>query len=225
MKYLGPPQSGSIANQCFSRNGGGQYVRARAGRGGAGEVYFGGLATAWQTLQESERLLWNEFAESRIGKIDSLGRAIKISGFAWFCRQNLVLHFVAGSTLQTVPVIPSASAKWATCVLQSVVISTITWDVTISFPAGSSGAAMVSSPGVVTAGTMSAPGRGKWWQDVWPISWSSTDLSPLTFNIGFAWFAHFGAFPALNDWIFTGVRPVLFSQALGARQVIRSQAL
>lgn len=224
MKFLGPPSSGSVAAQTFARNRGGQYVRSRNGRGGSGDAYFATLAAAWQSLADTERQAWIEFARVNMGVIDSLGQAHTLSGFGWFCRQNLTLHVSSGSTLQPVPAVPAPSAAWSTCVLVSAVITTLALDITIMFPSASSGAAVVSSSGVVTPGTMSAPGRGKWWQNFWAVSWGTTDVSPLTIPLGFAWIAKFGSLPLSGDWLFIGLRPVRFDQAFErGRQRLRIQ--
>ena len=86
MKYLGPPQSGSIAAVVYSRNQFGQYTRARtaptqssSGAAVAARVLFAAAVAGWEALTDAERLTWEAYA-AQIRKPDSLGQVHKSTG-------------------------------------------------------------------------------------------------------------------------------------------------
>lgn len=220
MKYSGPPQSGSVGNQTFSRNLGGQYVRARAGRGGAGDAYFGGLVADWQSLTDFQRNLWIQFARSNPTTKGKLGQTIELTGFDWFMRQNMISAAQSVAVLQPEPIIPDSSLRWSTCILTAAAWSGTHIDLTVSFPPGTSGLVSFESSGVVTPGTMSAPGRGKWWKRFWGLSWATTDVPPLTISDSGQWSVVFGT-SVSGDRMFVAVRPVKFDFSYAGRQGFR----
>jgi hypothetical protein len=161
VKYLGPPQSGSLAAETFSRNPFGQYSRARVGRGGVPARPLTGAVAAWQSLTYDQQLAWGAWARTYRRK-DSLGQTIEWSGYLAFVRAwRMATNF--GATLPTDP--PDG---WVTLSfeLQPLFISTgstvqsdvdwvtngeayIQWE--IAYPYSS-------------AGTNSPPGRGAHWR-------------------------------------------------------------
>lgn len=85
---------GSTGGITASRNRSGAYIRARVKptqvpttpRSRARAV-LGGQPEAWYGLTDEQRAAWNGVATAWTS-VNKLGEAIKLSGFAWFCRSN-----------------------------------------------------------------------------------------------------------------------------------------
>lgn len=110
MKYLGNPQSGSQAQTTASRNSFGQYFRTRAiPVNPRTELQtkvretFGGLASAWTVLTDTQRAAW-EVCARKFPKVDSLGQTVVLSGFQQFIRSNTAMNQTGqGSQLEPKP--------------------------------------------------------------------------------------------------------------------------
>lgn len=90
MKYLGPPQSGSVANQTASRNRYGQYFRDRiipTDPSTPGQIssraLFALAASNWAGLTDAERLAWSEWA-ARVPSHGKLGTSAPLTGQTGF---------------------------------------------------------------------------------------------------------------------------------------------
>lgn len=108
MKYLGPPQSGSIAGQTASRNRFGQYLRNRRApvqpRSPAQLLVRGFLtanAKAWGDLTDAQRNAWKAFASAH-PTVDSLGSSVTLTGAMVYVAVN-GLNLSAGLAVQTAP--------------------------------------------------------------------------------------------------------------------------
>jgi hypothetical protein len=94
MKFLGPPQSGSVAGQTSSRNRFGQYYRSRAvpvnplsGAQVDARARLSTQAHQWRTLDVAEQGAWTTYAIAH-PRVDSLGQAIVLTGFQMFVAVN-----------------------------------------------------------------------------------------------------------------------------------------
>lgn len=94
MKFLGNTSSGSQADQTFSRNRFGQYVRRRAApvqpRTTAQTTVRARLATnaaAWRALTDTQRANWLSLGAS-ISRTDALGQVYTLNGFMAYCSVN-----------------------------------------------------------------------------------------------------------------------------------------
>lgn len=90
MKYLGNPSSGSLANQTFSRNRFGQYIRRRAipvqPRTAAQQrvrSFFGAAAKEWAQLPITDQEQWIAWADTKTF-YDQLGQPYKKTGMQAF---------------------------------------------------------------------------------------------------------------------------------------------
>lgn len=91
MKYLGNPQSGSLAGTTASHNRAGQYLRNRrtpvnpvgTGRRGAIKAAFGGASQAWAALTVTQQAGWTSFAASH-PITDALGQSVTLTGHQMF---------------------------------------------------------------------------------------------------------------------------------------------
>lgn len=195
MKYQGPPQSGSIASTTFSRNRYGQYTKARSGGGGPGNVAVADAVAAWQALTDAQRIVWNDFANQNVSR-DSLGKQTRLSGFNMFCQQTLS-GFVgiedAPWRFGTIP--SSAIVSWVGSAIKVDIVTEPTCYFT------------TQSSGVVTPGTMSPPGKGKWWLNLNEGQISTSGSHVIDLSSGFV--ARFGALPASGQYCFVRVRAIL----------------
>lgn len=222
MKFLGPPSSGSVSDLTYSRNRGGQYTRSRNGRGGTGNSWFAGFSAAWSALTNDQRQAWNQFALGRLSPDRRLGGLQTLTGFNWFCRQNAVVNAGGGTFLNTDPIDVPPEDNWTEAVLVSAAWSGSNLETTVTFPPGTSGLCILQSSGVVTPGTMSGPGRGKWWKWYWRFDWVPLSVSPLTVSDFGNWQAIFGA-ASSGDWMFVRMLPVTIDFRYGGPQVLRIQ--
>lgn len=91
MKYLGNPQSGSLAGTTASHNRAGQYLRNRrtpvnpvgTGRRGIIKAAFGGASQAWSGLTATQQAGWTSFAASH-PVTDALGQSVTLTGQQMF---------------------------------------------------------------------------------------------------------------------------------------------
>lgn len=117
MKYLGNPQSGSLAGTTASHNRAGQYLRNRrtpvnpvgTGRRGVIKAAFGGASSAWAALSLTNQAGWNSFAAAH-PITDALGQAITLTGHQMFvgCATQLKN---CGQAYPTAP--PASSSVYA----------------------------------------------------------------------------------------------------------------
>lgn len=194
MKFRGPESRGSLGDETYARNRGGQYVRSRNGRGGSGSPAMAAIVAGWQGLTDAERQLWIDAATQET-RVDSLGQVIGISGFDLFMGANLQtggLTFLVPSFIERVPL--SCTVEF----VGSSLIATTVHDAQVSVQWRSSG--------VVTPGTMSAPGRGLWWKIFWGAGYLGSG-SP-TEDLTTPWAAVFGAW-ASGDYFFVEERASL----------------
>lgn len=220
MKFLGPPSSGSRASETFSRNRGGQYVRARNGRGGLGDSQFATLAGLWQsTLTDSQRFAWNAFAEGREVQ-GKLGQTISLSGWQWFCRVNRSLLTIGPGLRADPPDGLVGSPPVSSCVLAGCSFVAGQLHVQVSSQITSSLTFVVDTTGVVSSGTMSPPGRGHYWRELFVVSGTAV-ASPSDWSTGAAWFLMFGAAPAIGQVAFFGIRCLDRLMFWQRRQVFR----
>jgi len=90
MKFIGPPSSGSVNYETYSRNRFGQYVRNRSvpvqPRSPAQvqvRDYFTQATTAWAELTEAQRDAWSNWAATH-PKTDQLGQTYTMTGHQAF---------------------------------------------------------------------------------------------------------------------------------------------
>lgn len=216
MKYLGVPQSGSVAAQTFAHNRG-QYVRARAGRGGAGDSVFAGLPALWQGLTDDQRQQWIEWGQTHV-VLDRLGRESKLSGFGWFCAQNrTAAAFTGGPGFYSVPFVPAEPPQWAMYSLMGASFVTGQLHVQLSGPPSCQGGGMVDvcgPTGYISSGTMAPPGRGAYWSDLFGVVPVVGDNST-----GTSFFLRFGS-PVSGNRVAVGWRALRLDQRWSARQIV-----
>lgn len=94
MKFLGNTSSGSQADQTFSRNRFGQYVRRRASpvqpRTAAQVAVRARMATnaaAWRSLTDAQRADWLSLG-AQITRTDAIGQTYTLNGFMAYCSVN-----------------------------------------------------------------------------------------------------------------------------------------
>lgn len=75
MKYIGPPQGGSLAAVTFARNQWGQYQRARvaptqstSSEAIAARAALSAAETQWQALTDTQRIAWGEYARTMMAR-------------------------------------------------------------------------------------------------------------------------------------------------------------
>ncbi len=111
MKYLGPPQSGSLAGQTASHNRAGQYLRNRrspvqpvgTGRRAFIRQAFGASSSAWSALSATNQASWVSYAAGH-PITDALGQSITLTGHQMFvaCATSLLNCGAASPTLPPV---------------------------------------------------------------------------------------------------------------------------
>lgn len=178
MKYLGPPQSGSVAAQTFSRNRYGQYTRARAGRGGTGAAAMTTIVAGWQTLTDAQRLAWQAYASANPYQKHNVPDRVQLSGYDMFMRVNLGTFANSTAVVQTDPPELSPGVTWGYMTGFSAAIVGTDIEVSWTDLSGDFGQFILYSSGPVTAGTMSPPGRGLWWRRFFGVGWDSSTTFP-----------------------------------------------
>ena len=111
MKYLGPPQSGSMAGTTASHNRAGQYLRnrrtpvtpTRTPRQSTIRGQFGAASSAYQGLTQAQQNAWIAFASS-YPYVDALGQSITLTGQQMYVAVNMNLQNAGQSLVQTPPV-------------------------------------------------------------------------------------------------------------------------
>jgi hypothetical protein len=94
MKFLGPPSSGSINFETFSRNRYGQYCRNRSTPVNPSTVVqlvqrarLVSNAAAWRTLTDAQRAGWLSLG-MMMSRTDALGQVYTLNGFGAYCSVN-----------------------------------------------------------------------------------------------------------------------------------------
>jgi hypothetical protein len=111
MKYLGVPQSGSLAGQTFSHNRAGQYARNRrtpvnpvgTGRRAAIRTAFGAAAKGYAGLSAAQQAAWTSYAAS-FPITDALGQTITLTGQQMYVSINTQLLNVGAAQTSAPPV-------------------------------------------------------------------------------------------------------------------------
>ncbi len=120
MKFTPGPMvsalSGSVGGQTFSRNRGGQYVRARAvpitsttPAALAAKARLATASSAWQGLTAGERTAWAFWANAN-PIINTLGMSTVLTGQQAFVGNHTRLALAGQTTLTTPPIIPAPLA-------------------------------------------------------------------------------------------------------------------
>lgn len=109
MKYLGNPQSGSLANQTFSRNRYGQYARTRAIPVQPRTVaqqnirnIFGSAAKSWSQQTEDIRNAWIAYAATKTF-YDQLGQPYQQSGMQAYVGAYTLLKLTNADVSPLIP--------------------------------------------------------------------------------------------------------------------------
>lgn len=111
MKYLGVPQSGSLAGTTASHNRAGQYLRNRrapvqpvgTGRRAAIRTAFGAAAKGYAGLTGAQQAAWTSYALS-FPITDALGQSITLTGQQMYVSINTQLLNVGGAQSATPPI-------------------------------------------------------------------------------------------------------------------------
>lgn len=194
MKYLGQPQSGSIAAETYARNTYGQYARARVGRAGTGDAYFGTLAIAWSgTLTQAQRDGWEHYS-TWVPSTDAFGRPVHLSGFQAFISANMNVSAAIGPFLQsTAPASPASFAVQDVAIANWITIPYVGLAVTFgNLPAGHT-VIWHQTTIPLKAGQTFLPQRGATWKRCWgsggPASTDNVQItgSSIGFAIGIRW--------------------------------------
>lgn len=101
---------GSIGANTFSHNRGGPYVKRRpyptnpnSTRQQIMRTILSDLAKAWQTLSDTNKQQWNDWATTHPSK-DSLGNAINLTGFNAYMALNSIVRDMGLAAIATPPV-------------------------------------------------------------------------------------------------------------------------
>lgn len=191
MKYLGPPQTGSLANQTYSRNPYGQYVRNRVM---PSQVATPGRTTSiaiwqaandcWQSMTDAQRSAWIDLAR-QTQVATKLGVQSRLTGQALFMRSVVQSwRFNSHHFPTSIPPLADLPA-WSDPLPVSVAVSgadaLVTWAAAVSQPW------LVNSCGPCSAGTMSLPGK-RWWVINGVVAPGAvTHLVPLGASAGEVW--------------------------------------
>jgi hypothetical protein len=132
MKYLGNPQSGSLAGTTASHNRAGQYLRNRrtpvnpvgTGRRGAIRAWFGAAAKAYAALTSTQQAAWASYAAS-YPITDALGQSITLTGQQMYVAINTQLQNVGAAMVTSTPA-SNATAATGTPTLTAVHSGAIT---------------------------------------------------------------------------------------------------
>lgn len=214
MKYLGNPQSGSLANQTASHNRAGQYLRSRrtpvnvigTGRRAFIRSAFAAASSAWGALTPTQQNAWIAYA-NEYPITDALGQSITLTGHQAFVG-IYVQCYNCSLTLPTVP--PLANAVYTPSVLTFVANETTTPAFAPTFtPGPAASVLLVATSQMYGAGVNY---NGTWWQQV------SAAATVATLNLLAGYTAHWGSlvtgkklfakFTPVNQYGVTGI-PVI----------------
>lgn len=179
---------GSIAGTTFSRNAGGNYIRARTkpvnpntSRQQTVRAVMAFLATYWRdTLSAADRTAWASYAAST-SWLNALGQTIKLSGQQMFVRSSSARYALSGGVADpppSTPGIPGIENLWT----PSATISTNKISIAFTFPTN-----VDDQSYLFYAGVPISPGRTFFngpWQYIGPIHGnnSSPPASPQLFD-------------------------------------------
>lgn len=203
MKYLGPPQSGSLAGQTASHNRAGQYLRNRrapvqpvgTGRRAFVRANFAAASKAWAGLSAATQASWIAYANSH-PITDALGQSITLTGQQMFVSIGAQL-LNCGSTLPTAVPVSSVVAAPVLTVFTATHLGVITLTLTAS--GGASDFILVAFSQPLSAGVTF---NDTWWQQT-HLAGNSTGGA----TFGTAYVVQFGTIPA-GTKIFVKLTPV-----------------
>lgn len=120
MKYLGIPQSGSMAGTVASRNSSGQYYRSRAmptqPRTAAqirARASLSDISSAFRSLTPTQIASWNAFGQSFTIN-NSLGTAIHLTGLQCYTKVNTTNQLNGDALVSVPPALPAFVAPLTT---------------------------------------------------------------------------------------------------------------
>lgn len=182
MKYLGPPQSGSLANQTFARNPFGQYVRQRgpanntpSGARDASRILLAAAVATWQALTDADRFLWIDVAANQLRSQRVTGQGT-LSGMDFF-----VSAYCASGGASISPVVGVAAVSPADpCLLFG--DPPPLYSLNAIFVLSASAWVNIYTAGYTTTSTYSAPGRGKWWKKIGQVDLRAAGPFPAQFS-------------------------------------------
>lgn len=208
MRYLGPPQSGSLANIVYSRNQYGQYTRPRTSPTQPGSTYasvartlFAATVARWNTITDAQRNHWIEFATSK-SLVSSLGVKRPLDGRTLFIKVNQVSTYFGAVNYDDPPGLPSwdlASASLAWSGSGAGTVLSVDWS-----PVPATGVIVLYGSPVVSAGCMRPTSAGRL------LGWQTVTLSAFTppFSTGLKvnWGLRFGTLPSSGQASWFGYR-------------------
>lgn len=193
MKYLGPSQSGSLADQTASRNTYGQYYRDRVmpdqtstGARAAARTRWATAVSAWGSGSGANRLLWNAFSEQHPTR-NSLGQSVVLSGVQMWIRFAVEsAYFWSVSALLPPPADIEFVMQRPTLAQITVAGHTTGWTVT-AVPAPAAHWLTIDSCGPLHSGVISLPGRSYWRRRSYVFAGSSTGSFAQATTPGDVW--------------------------------------
>lgn len=177
MKYLGPPQSGSLANQTFSRNQFGQYSRNRIGRGGTPVYDISGAVSAWQALTFEQQLAWEQWSKL-VPERNSLGSVLILPG-----AQRFISSWLLATSCGATPPSDPPTERSRGVLIPTLIQPGSPLNISVNAVIEGSGRPQLQAswPGSST-GTNSPPGRRCYWVTVF----STATLVSGPFGTAFA---------------------------------------
>lgn len=217
MKYLGNPQSGSLANQTASHNRAGQYLRNRrtpvnvvgTGRRAFIRSAFAAASSAWGALTAVQQNAWIAYA-NEYPVTDALGQSITLTGHQAFV--GIYTQCVnCGLALPTLP--PATNAVYTPTILTFPPNETTTPAFTITFTAGPAGSILLEAFSQQYGAGVNF--NGTWWQLVASVA---TNVST---NALAGYTAHFGTLQT-GKKIFGKFTPVNASGVTGIPVIVQA---
>lgn len=205
MKYLGPPQSGALANVVYSRNQFGQYTRDRvsptqssSAAAIAARALFATAVAAWAALTADERAQWDAYAAT-IRKPDNLGQMKVADGRLTYIAavQSTGGTSVSpgGSAVGLFPASPALAFGDPAPLYNLNAIYNITAPCKVNY----------YSNGMVTGAVNSPPGKGRFWKLLGTIDLTAVPPGQYSSLIQPAWDIAFG--PAVvGMWTFVRLK-------------------
>jgi len=203
MKYLGPPQSGSLAGTTASHNRAGQYLRNRrtpvnpagTGRKGVIKSAFGSASSQYAKLTSAQQAAWAAYATG-YPITDSLGQSITLTGQQMYVSINTALQNV-GQAQVAAP--PSSNATTAVVIDAFIATHPGTLSITLAGTGAATDFVTISLSRPLSGGVNA---NTTWWQQTVVAANLATAI-PL----GTAYVAQFGDFVA-GQRIFVKLTPV-----------------